>query len=385
MTGRRRHRTVVAGGSIAGLTAVQTLLAEGYDGDIVLLSDEDVPPYTRVPLSKEVLAGAAPVDQVVLGIDDGVDLRLNSGATSLDVDARVVRTETDTVPFDDLVIATGARARRIGRPDQRELVVRSHHDCRRLSERLTGATSVLIVGGGFLGMEIASTCAAQGLQVTVVDLAPPLDRLLGRRVAAHVRTVAETAGVRFVISPGGVRLLGAPEPHGIEDAAGHRLSADVVVSAVGDVPNVEWLAGCGLPVEKGVVTDEWCRVRPHIVACGDVAVRAVGDGTLVRNPTWTNAIEQGRAAALTLLSGDAAAPHQPSRYFWTEQFGLDLKMVGDLDPQGEPEVLDGDLATGQALLTWPSSAAPGTVVALNHHTPPAKLKRMLRHVSPAPA
>jgi NADPH-dependent 2,4-dienoyl-CoA reductase/sulfur reductase-like enzyme len=237
---------------------------------------------------------------------------------------------------------------------------------------------VLVIGGGFLGMEIASTCRELGKDVTVVDLAPPLDRLLGTAVAGHVRTVAERAGVRLVVAQGGVRLLGSPVPTGVETADGHRLEADLVVSAVGDVPNVEWLAGSGCPLSGGVVVDERCRVSPHIVAAGDVAVTAKGDGGLQRTPSWTNAIEQGRAAALALLHGDDVPPYRPSQYFWTEQFGLDVKMVGLLDPQGSPAVLDGGLDQGAALLAWPDADSPQTVVAVDHHTPPAKLKRLLR-------
>jgi NADPH-dependent 2,4-dienoyl-CoA reductase/sulfur reductase-like enzyme len=288
-----------------------------------------------------------------------------------------VLTPDGPVPYDGLVIATGGRARRLGRPGQDERVLRTHGDCARLRGDLAAASSVLIVGGGFLGMEIASTARGLGKDVTLVDLVPPLDRLLGPAVAGHVRSVAERAGVRIVVTDGGVRLLGAPTPTGVELAGGTRLEADLVVSAVGDVPNVEWLAGSGVRLDGGVVVDRHCRVAPGVVAAGDVAVLADGDRTPTRSPHWTNAVEQARAAVRTLLHGEAAGPYRPSRYCWTEQFGLDLKVVGDLHPQGEPAVLDGSLAAGAALLAWPDATAPLTVVAVNHPTPPATLKRLL--------
>jgi NADPH-dependent 2,4-dienoyl-CoA reductase/sulfur reductase-like enzyme len=369
---------VVVGGSIAALTAVQLLRMEDYGGRITVLSDEDLPPYTRVPLSKGVLAGTESIGDVVLApLADDVDLRLRTPATSLDLAARTVHTPAGPVRYDGLVLATGSRARRLGRPDQDERVLRSAADCLRLRDDLAPASSVLVVGGGFLGMEIASTARALGKDVTVVDLAPPLDRLLGTVVGGHVRSVAARAGVRIVVAGGGVRLVGAPTPTGVELADGRRLAADLVVSAVGDLPNVEWLTGSGLPVRGGIVVDDRCRVAPDVVAAGDVTVGPGPGGRLTRSPHWTNAVDQARAAVRALLHGDQAEPYRPSQYCWTEQFGLDVKLVGDLEPQGKPAVLDGSLDDGSALLAWPDATAPRSVVAVDHPTPPAKLKRLL--------
>ena len=370
------------GGSIAALTAVERLRMEDFGGRVTVLSDEEVPPYTRVPLSKGVLAGTESIEDVVLApLADDVDLRLGTAATGLDLGTRTVHTTAGPVSFDGLVIATGSRARRLGRPDQDERVLRSHRDCARLRDDLTAASSVLIVGGGFLGMEIASTARTLGKAVTVVDVAPPLDRLLGAVVGGHVRSVAARAGVRIVVADGGVRLLGAPAPTGVELVGGTRLEADLVVSAVGDVPNVEWLAGSGVRLHGGIVVDASCRVAPGVVAAGDVAVVPGGDGTLSRSPHWTNAVDQARAAVGALLRGNEAPPYRPSQYCWTEQFGLDVKLVGDLDPQGEPAVLDGSLDQGSALLAWPDAVAPRSVVAVNHRTPPVTLKRLLRRAA----
>ena len=373
------REVVVVGGSIAALTAVEMLRMEAFDGRITVLSEEDLPPYSRVPLSKGVLAGTESIDDVVLApLGDEVDLRLRTPATGLDLGARTVSTPAGPVHFDDLVIATGGRARRLGSPDQDERVLRTHTDCARLREALAAASSVLVVGGGFLGMELASTARGLGKEVTVVDLAPPLDRLLGVVVGGYVRSVAQRAGVRILVTEGGVRLLGSPTVTGVELVDGTRLSADLVVTAAGDVPNVEWLAGSGVPLQGGVVVDATCRVVPGVVAAGDVTVFADGDGQLTRAPHWTNAVAQARTAVRTLLHGADAEPSQPSQYCWTEQFGLDVKLVGDLHPQGEPAVLDGSLDSGAALLAWPDATAPRTAMAVNHPVPPAKLKRLLR-------
>ncbi|WP_032405599.1 NAD(P)/FAD-dependent oxidoreductase [Rhodococcoides fascians] len=370
------HRIVVVGGSIAAATAVATLRMEGFDGSIIVLSDENVRPYSRVPLSKQALKGTA-LDVGIGTFDEGVDLRLCTRAVGLDPARRFVATDRGTVSYDGLVIATGARARRIGDAGQREFVLRTRDDCARLRSALRAARSVAVVGGGFLGMEVASTCVELGLETTVISEAPALERLLGPVLAQHVRSTAAQAGVDFVVSHGGARLIGLPEPSAVELGDGRLLSADVIVCAVGDVPNVEWLADSGIELEGGVVVDDRGRVgatNGRIVAAGDVAVLR---GRRYRIPTWTNAVEQSRGAARALLRGDDAPVYVPSAYAWTEQFGLEIKMVGPLPPLGEPDVLDGSLGGGSALLAWPNAMRPAQVAAVCHPTAPVKLKRLV--------
>ena len=206
---------VVVGGSIAALTAVEMLRMEDFDGRITVLSDEDVPPYTRVPLSKGVLAGTESIDDVVLApLADDVDLRLRTPATGLDLG------DADRAhPRRAGALRRPGHRHRRARPPPRATPTRTSGCCAptttapRLRDDLAAASSVLVVGGGFLGMEIASTARALGKDVTVVDVAPPLDRLLGAVVGGHVRSVAARAGVRIVVTDGGVRLLGSPHPH----------------------------------------------------------------------------------------------------------------------------------------------------------------------------
>lgn len=367
---------VVVGGSIAALTAVETLRMEGFDGTITVLSDEDYSPYTRVPLSKGVLAGRESEEGLSLGPpSDDVDLRLRVRAEGLDVHKQLVHTSEGSVPFDGLVIATGAHARTIRRRPGVERVLRDLGDARSLRDDLPAASSVLVVGGGFLGMEIASTCRELGKDVTVVDREPPLERLLGPLVGARMRTAAQQAGVRIRVVEGDVELMGARLPEGIRVGHDEVIEADLVISAVGDIPNVEWLVGSGLSINGGVGVDAWCRARPNIVAAGDVAVQAGVGGVNVRNPSWTNAVEQSRAAARALLRGEGSSPYRPSRYYWTEQFGLDLKMVGTPRDGGEPDVVEGSLDHPPALLEWRSADMTHRVVALNHRIRPAQLKR----------
>ncbi|MFI0723424.1 NAD(P)/FAD-dependent oxidoreductase [Streptomyces sp. NPDC021224] len=371
--GGAMRRIVVVGASIAGLTAAESLRAEGFDGSLVLLGEEAHRPYSRVPLSKELHLGGALRDAVLLPEPgDGIELRTGSRAVGLDTARRVVALAGgEEVPYDGLVVATGARARRLGDED---LVLRTLDDAQKLTGRLAGARGVVVVGAGFLGMELASACRAIGLDVTVVDREPPLARFLGDWLAGFTVAAARDRGVVFRLAPEGAVPLG---PHALR-LGGEVLEADVVVTAVGDLPNTDWLAGSGLPLDGGLVVDGRCRVAPGIVAAGDVAALRTPDGRTRRTPHWTNAVDQGRAAAATLLHGDAAPVRRPAPYFWTEQFGLDVKISGELPPAGPPEVLAGSPGDRSALLRWrhPRGA---TAVAVNHRMPVPRLHLLGAH------
>ncbi len=348
------HRIVIVGGSIAAVTAASTLRADGWDGELIILSDEDEAPYSRVPLSKGVLAGTQTSASAALpALPDDVELRRAIRAVGLDPSRRVIQVaDGSEVAFDGLVVATGSRARRLADPGQQgELVVRTLRDAEAISDRLPGARSAVVVGAGFLGMEIASTLRDRGLDVTVVDREPPLRRSLGSWLAELVVAKATERGVHFVLAPDGVALLGDPVSAVQLGPHGRRIDAGLVISAVGDLPNVEWLAAAGLPVAGGVVVDRRCRVGPGIVAAGDVTVSEHQPGVRLRTPHWTSAVTQGRLAARSLL--DPSAPAEPSdHYFWTEQFGYELKLAGMLPYRGAPRVIAGAPQEGSALLQW---------------------------------
>jgi 3-phenylpropionate/trans-cinnamate dioxygenase ferredoxin reductase component len=381
-----RH-VVVAGGSVAAMTAAQTLRMEGFDGIITMLSEEERSPYTRVPLSKERLADIATDDDLQLATPSDVDLHLQlcMPATALDPVAQLVRTPAGDLSYDGLVIATGARARRLA-PELDELVLRQLEDCHLLQERLSAARSLLVVGGGFLGMEVASTAAGLGLDVTVVDVVPPLDRLLGPLVAGRVRKAAQAQGVRLVVAESGIGLVGdrgGKRVRGAMTGDGRFFGGDVVLTAAGDVPNSSWLGRSGLSLSNGaVVVDPHGRVDaasfPNVVAVGDVAVTRLGDGRETRTATWTNAVEQAGTAVRSLLHGEEASPYRPADYFWTHQFGLDIKLVGSPGPSGQPTTSRIDPVSGGTLLVWqPAANRPApTAVTINHPMRPAKLRRM---------
>ncbi|MDX2698768.1 FAD-dependent oxidoreductase [Streptomyces ipomoeae] len=228
------------------------------------------------------------------------------------------------------------------------------------------------MGGGFLGMEIASVAVELGLEVTVVDVQAPFVTTLGPFLAGLFERATREHGVRTVVCPDGV----TPMPYGARLADGSRLEADLVVTAVGCRPNTEWLQGAGLALLGGVVVDERCRAGARdIVAVGDVAALPTGDGRFRRTPHWDAAISQARAGVAALLHGDAAPPYTPQPYFWTEAFGLAVKLAGNLPAAGEPTVLKGSLADRSALLRWDHPNHP-VVAALNHRIPVSRLRAL---------
>ncbi|GAA3126728.1 NAD(P)/FAD-dependent oxidoreductase [Streptosporangium carneum] len=370
---------VVVGGSIAAVTAADALRRHGHEGSITVVSDERYTPYVRPPLSKGMLKGVETEESVFMAPPrSDVDFRVKTRAVGLDRERRRVLLEDgEELPYDGLVVASGARARRLGPPEAGELVVRDLDDALRLRAAFAEAGSLVVVGGGFLGMEIASTARGLGLEVTVVDQDPPLVRQFGSLLAEHMTRAALDEGVRIVRSPGGVRLVGQAPVTGVRTAEGELLEADVVVSAVGDLPNVEWLAGSGLGGPEGLLVDDRCRAAPGVVAAGDVVAR-VSDrtGRPRRSPHWGSAIDQARAAALALLRGDEAPPYRPAPYYWTEQWGLDIKICGRILPGAIPEVLSGSLDERGALVRWTHDGVPVAAATVNHRMPVVKLRKL---------
>jgi NADPH-dependent 2,4-dienoyl-CoA reductase/sulfur reductase-like enzyme len=362
------------------VTAVEELRRAGHDGGIVLIGDEAIGPYARPPLSKAVTTGRDEPETALLPLLDDADLTvvLGDGATGVDVDDSVVHLASGrTVPFDGLVIATGARARTLadvgGNPYRvPEHVLRSLSDAVRLRDELTFAERLVIVGGGILGMEIASAAVDLGVRVTVLTNEAPLLAQCGPLVSEVVVRQAAARGVEIVVDPAGASI-GDHGGHPFALAGGRTFDADVIVTAIGDVPNVEWLAGSGLPARGALRVDTRCRVSARIVGIGDVA--AVGRAG-ARYPHWSTAIDQAGVAARALLAGDDADEFVPRPYFWTDQFGLALKMTGHAPFLGEPVVLAGSIDDLDALVQWNDETGPTAALAINRRIAVAKLHQV---------
>jgi len=381
----RRHRTVVVGASLAGSTAAIALRALGDAGEITLIGDEAHAPYNRPPLSKDVLRGRLGAEALALpALPADIVQRRETRAVGLDRAAReVIVSGGERIGYDRLVIATGARARRFVAPPQQgstpvhEWQLRTLDNALDLGTRLAARPRVLVIGAGFIGMEAASVCRDLGCEVAMLSRREPLTEQLGGFFARRFAQAARDAGVvLYRIAAPGQALVSQGRLMGVTWDDGRRIEADVVITAIGCQPNIEWLAGSGLAQADGVPVDARCRAAPDIVAAGDVALLSPSPGAALRRvPLWTHAGEQARAAAASLVLGDAAEPYRWSPYGWTEAFGLAVKIAGPVPVHGEPEVIDGDLGSSRALLRWHGPAGT-TVAALNLKLPVARLRRL---------
>jgi 3-phenylpropionate/trans-cinnamate dioxygenase ferredoxin reductase subunit len=392
---RTMRRIVVVGNGIAGLTACDALRAEGFDGELTIVGAEQHQPYSRPALSKALLRGTdddLQAHRLPAPSHEAVEL-LGVSASSLDVESRLLRLDDGRqLPYDGLVIASGARAKRLtgegGHGSTQVFTLRTIEDAITLKHRIASRPSVMVVGGGPLGMEVASGCLDAGCQVTMVSNSAPLSRQLGGHLSGIFVAAALRRGLRLV-SSGTARLVGAGTGRNSDQSKNHddgarvaladgtELEADLVVSAIGDEPNVEWLNSSGLLVNGSLQVDSRGRLRPDIVAAGDVAFFPTRLG-LRRVPLWTSAIDQAKIAAVGLLQGDACPEGDIQPYFWTEAFGLNLKAVGFMPVEGTPDYCDPGVTGDSMLLRWDdaSGALSGTAAAINYRMPIPKLRKL---------
>lgn len=378
---------VVVGASLAGLRSVQALRRLGYEGRIVALGAERHPAYDRPPLSKEVLAGRWDAGRTAL-LRDGdealdVDWRLGVRATSLDLAARRVGlADGGALPFDGLVIATGARARALplGAGLGGIHTLRTLDDCLALRAELDRSPRVAVIGAGFIGAEVAATCRARGLEVAMIEALPlPLGRALGGALGETVAALHRDHGVdlRCGVSVGS--FSGGERVEEVVLSDGSRLAADVVVVGVGAAPETRWLEGSGLALDDGVVCDTACRAAPGVVAAGDVARFAhAGYGERVRLEHWTNATEQAEAAAATLLAGEGAEPYTPVPFFWSDQYDRKIQFAGRGAEGDETAVVDGAVADRRFVLLYGRAGRLVGVLGMNRPRVVMKYRKLLR-------
>ncbi|PSM40054.1 FAD-dependent oxidoreductase [Streptomyces dioscori] len=342
---------IVVGASLSGLYAARELRAQGFDGRLVVVGDEPHRPYDRPPLSKDFLTGRTGEDRLALGDAEEIteldaEWLLGTRARGLDTRERTVLLDGGrTVCGDGVVIATGASARRLPGPGLPGVhTLRTLDDARSLRAELTaGARRVVVIGGGFIGAETASSCAGLGHDVTVVEAAPlPLVPQLGPQMAAVCAALHRRGGVDLVTGTGVAALRGTVAVTAVELTDGRLLPADVVIVGIGAVPNTGWLAGSPLTLRDGVLCDDGCATAlPQVVAVGDVA--RVG-GT--RAEHWTSATEQPRIAVRNLLAGYTAETVRPLPYFWSDQYGARIQFAGRRLDTDTVRVAEGTVTDG---------------------------------------
>jgi len=379
----------VVGASLAGLRAVEAMRREGFDGRIALIGAESERPYDRPPLSKEVLRGERAPETTALAKPeafDALDLELHLGtrATALDPHARRIATDRgESIAYDGCLIATGATPRRI--PDTPPLagihVLRTLGDCAALRAELERGPRVAVVGGGFIGAEVAATCRARGLEVAIVEALPqPMSLALGETLGAVLAALHRDHGVDLRCGVGVEGFAGAGgRVERVQLADGSSVAADVVVVGIGVVPETAWLEGSGIALGNGVVCDETLATSlPGVCAAGDVARWPNPQfGEVMRIEHWTNAVEQGEHAAAALVTGEAK-PFSTVPYVWSDQYDRKIMSAGRPRPDDELRVFHGSLEARQFVALYGRKGRLVAALAMNRARHLMTYRRMIR-------
>jgi NADPH-dependent 2,4-dienoyl-CoA reductase/sulfur reductase-like enzyme len=353
---------VVVGGGLAAASAVAELREQGHSGDIVVVAEEPHPPYERPPLSKGLLLGSTEPDAALVHPrawydEQQVEVRAGTVATGLDLDRRRVLLGSEALPYDRLLLATGATPRHLPPADASGapvLHLRTLDDALALRERLTEGARVAIIGAGWIGLEVASAARQRGAEVTVLEAAAlPLQRVLGDELATVFADLHREQGVDLRL---GVRVAGIDHADGrvvVHVDGSEPVVADLLLVAVGVAPTDRLAAQAGLAVDDGILVDARLRTPdPHVLAAGDVANHDhPGLGIRVRVEHWDTAIHHGRHAARVMLGGDE--PYTRLPYFFTDQYDLGMEYVGHVDARGYDDlVVRGDLSARRASVLW---------------------------------
>jgi len=382
------RRIVIVGASLAGLRAAEALRDRGFDGELTLIGDEPHRPYDRPPLSKQVLQGAWEPEQTFFRKKDGydalaLDMRLGVRAVSLDLRARRVALADGTfADYDRLIIATGARVRTLSAiaPRAGLLALRGLDDAIVLRRAMMDAPRVAIVGAGFIGLEVAASCRARGLPVTVIEALPvPLSPILGSTFGDMVAAMHRDHGVDLRTGVVVTDVLGESRVAGVALSDGSRIDADVVVVGIGVTPNTEWLERSRLTIDNGIVCNGSGEAAPDVYAAGDVArVANRWHGDSPRIEHWTNAVEQAVHAAENALAGPAASTSFSSvPYFWSDQYDRRIQFIGGGPPHDEIVIVDGSLADRRLTALYRRGDRLVACLALNQPRALIKYRKLL--------
>jgi 3-phenylpropionate/trans-cinnamate dioxygenase ferredoxin reductase component len=352
---------VIVGASLAGAKAAETLREEGYDGRLVLVGAESERPYERPPLSKEYLRGEAGRDKVYVHAEDfygqhDIELRTGRRATRLDTSAREVELDDgERLRYDRLLLATGAEPRRLEIPGaelEGVMYLRAVEDSDAIRARLDNGGSVVVVGAGWIGSEVAASARQRGLDVTVVEpLSVPLERVLGPEIGGVYRDVHADQGVRMLLGAGVEAFEGGTAVDRVRTTDGRTIDCDFVVVGVGVEPRVRLAAEAGIAVDNGVLVDERLETdAAGVFAAGDVA-NAMHPfyGERIRVEHWANALNQGPLAAKAMLGRPDVYDQIP--YFYSDQYDVGMEYAGHAR-DWDRVVVRGDTAAREFIAFW---------------------------------
>jgi 3-phenylpropionate/trans-cinnamate dioxygenase ferredoxin reductase subunit len=351
---------VIIGAGQASVQAAEALRTSGFEGSITLLGNEPYGPYHRPPLSKAWLAGEMDSAQLVMRAPEilarkNIELRTNVTVTAIDRAAKqVILSDGSSLPYTGLVLATGSTPRSLPLPGgdaQGVFALRSRDDASAITERMALCIEkqlpVIVIGGGFIGLEVAATARKKGLSVTVLEAAP---RLLGRVLAPMLSDwyadLHRSHGATLVLDAriAAIETDAQNAVTGVRMADGHVYPAGLVVVGIGVAANDQLAVAAGLECERGIVVDACSRTSdPAIVAAGDCTARRLPDGNLIRLESVQNATEQGKSAAAALLGTDK--PFTATPWFWSDQYDKKLQMAG-LSMGADQWAVRGDMAAG---------------------------------------
>ncbi|MFE4333061.1 NAD(P)/FAD-dependent oxidoreductase [Streptomyces sp. NPDC056831] len=364
---------VIVGASLAGAKAAEALRGNGFDGRILLIGDDPDPPYERPPLSKGYLMGKQDRETIFVHpsqwyADQAIDLRLNTTVTAIDRDRKAVTVSGGkTIGYDKLLLVTGASPHRLagvpGADLDSVLYLRRVGDCERIQRTFRSASRIVLVGGGWIGLEVAAAAREAGVEATVLVAGElPLLRVLGPQIAPVFADLHREHDVDLRLGARVTEIVGESEKAaGVRLADGTRIDADAVVVGIGATPNTQLAAESGLQVDNGVVVDASLRTSdPDIYAAGDVA-NALHPmlGKHIRVEHWANALHQPGTAARSMLGEPAFYDRVP--YFFTDQYDLGMEYAGYAAPGSyEDVVVRGDLASREFIAFW---LADGRVLA----------------------
>jgi 3-phenylpropionate/trans-cinnamate dioxygenase ferredoxin reductase subunit len=337
-TGEIRRVIIIGAGQAGGETA-QRLRQAGFEGEITLIGDEAAAPYQRPPLSKAYLKGELDMERLLLRppsvyAEERIALLTKTRAVWIDRANRKVRIEGGReLPYDALVLATGAKPRRlplVGADLDGVHLFRTAADVDQIRTRFQPGAKLIVIGAGYIGLEVAAVARQCGLEVTIVEAAVrPLARVTSPEVAGFFLDEHTRQGVRFVLGGQCAVIKGQERVTGVGLADGSELPADLVIAGIGVTPDVALAEQCGLAVDNGIVTDRHCRTAdPNIFAIGDCAARPMAhyDSRMARLESVHNAVEGAKIVAAAIMGGKDHAEEAP--WFWSDQYDLKLQIAG---------------------------------------------------------
>lgn len=382
-----REHMVVVGASLAGLRAVEAARSAGHREKITLIGAESHLPYDRPPLSKEFLAPGV-CSEAPLHVDReqlaalGVNVRLGHRASALDTSERCLVVDGTSIAYDALIIATGSKPRSL--PNASGIAgvhtLRTLDDARAIRAALDAGARTVVMGGGFIGCEVAAAARKRGLSVTLVEAKPvPLAHVIGEEIGLAIGRMHEENGVELRCGVTVTGVTGSDHVERVELSDGTTLDADLLVVGIGAVPETSWLESSELAIDNGLVCDETLNAgAPGVYAAGDVARwhSRRFDRTL-RVEHWTNAAEQGALAARNALDPSSACTYDAIPYFWSDCYNWKMQFVGVADDVDEIHVVSGDLESSKFTALYRKGDAIVGAFTMNNPVHSAKCEGLI--------